>query len=188
MPRLQRAFCLSHERQTPSTEKISHCLSSLYKSLESQAAAHWQHRSLSLRQHVNLEGGKGEEGRKEEKGLRSWDKALGQRVMAGQSHFSFAKHGFREAGDALPRQEPAHLDEPGVSTQHRPAMGPHCRHCCSRGHSNPAAMRASSQLLVLSPVLAEGSPQRVKGKLYALLCEVKGGVLFPASSRAVKQV
>lgn len=47
----------------------------------------------------------------EEEDQRSWDEVSGQsmtmRLTAGQSQFSFAEHGFKDA---------AHLDKPGVST------------------------------------------------------------------------
>lgn len=77
----------------------------------------------------------------EEESLRSWDGVSGQsitmRLTAGQSHFSFAKQGFKDA---------AHLDKPGMSTHWRLASGL----CCSTPgtHFNSAAVRAFSAAAV----------------------------------------
>lgn len=102
--------------------------------------------------------------RREEESLRNWDEVSGQstttRLTASQSHFSFAKHRFKDA---------AQLDKPGMSAHHRVASGL----CCPtpETHFNSVAVRVFSQLLLLSPILQEPmDTHRRRKAAYAAPC------------------
>lgn len=163
MPRLQRAF--SHEWQTQSTQKMSHCLSSPYKCLDTKLLQTNKHKSLSLSHHSDSEGEKNRGRRGGKKRAWGTGMVLGQsattRPTASQSHFSFAKHRFKDA---------AHLDKPGMSTHHRLASGLWCP--TPGTHFNSAAVKGIFSAAAVQPYPSGAywhSPQKESSICWSML-------------------